>query len=727
MAKLVTKFKYLKSSSRKSPGGYASYIATRDGVEKIDDSQKSAPATAVQKKFISKILRDFSDSFSMPEYDDYIRSPTRGNASEFISRALENVSDEIMSTKTYADYIATRPRAERIGSHGLFTDEGVQVQLSKVSQELNSYEGNIWTSIISLRREDAERLGFNCGERWRQFLRSHTQDLSDHFHIPLKDLRWYAAFHNEGHHPHVHLIVYSMNPKEGYLSEQGVEKLRSSFATDIFRDDLLSVYEKQTEHRDSLRKSSKDIVGEIVSEINSGVYDNPELERLLITLSDRLSKVKGKKQYGYLSAKNKSIVDAIVSELSSDSRIASLYNLWYEQKENVIKTYTEHVPDRIALVDNPEFKSIKNAIIQEALRLKESVKYDDSFDSVVPDNSEDSVSDSEEEIVSGIPEDNSSKMWVLYREAKQFLNSSDEQYDPDKAITLLIDSANLGCWAAKYLLGKFFLQGKIVSKNVEYALRWLEELVEEGNSYAEYLLGKALLFDDDLEQNAIKAEHLLRESAAHGNRCAAYMLGRELINGIHLQQNIQEGLMLLSSSADSGFSSAQYWLGKLLLKSEVIPKDPVKAVEYLKKASEQNNSFAAYLAGKTLLTEPRIKDVLKAIELLKKAAGMENHHAEYLLGKIYLFGKDAPQNTKKAISYLSSAADHGNQFAQQLLHSYRNNRNWRAAMSSFRLLNHLCRIIQNRCPTKPRDLAGEIDRKLRRKIDEKKQAQGIKQ
>ncbi len=185
--------------------------------------------------------------------------------------------------------------------------------------------------------------------------------------------------------------------------------------------------------------------------------------------------------------------------------------------------------------------------------------------------------------------------------------------------------------------------------------------------------------------------------------------------------------MLLSSSADSGFSSAQYWLGKLLLKSEVIPKDPVKAVEYLKKASEQNNSFAAYLAGKTLLTEPRIKDILKAIELLKKAAGMENHHAEYLLGKIYLFGKDAPQNTKKAISYLSSAADHGNQFAQQLLHSYRNNRNWRAAMSSFRLLNHLCRIIQNRCPTKPRDFTGDIDRKLRRKIDEKKQAQGIRQ
>ena len=113
-----------------------------------------------------KILRDFPQSVDMIEYDDYLQKPNMGNASEFIHRAVEDNTDEMMSSKTYADYIATRPRAERFGSHGLFTDDGVQVQLGKVSEELNLHEGNVWTAIVSLRREDAERLGFNTGARW---------------------------------------------------------------------------------------------------------------------------------------------------------------------------------------------------------------------------------------------------------------------------------------------------------------------------------------------------------------------------------------------------------------------------------------------------------------------------------------------------------------------------------------------------------------------------------
>lgn len=726
MAKLVTKFKYLKSPSRKSPGGYATYIATRDGVEKIDDTQKNAPATEAQLKFIKKIMRDFSDSVLMPEYTDYNLNPTRGNASEFITRVLEDYSDEVMSTKTYADYIATRPRAERIGSHGLFTDEGVQVQLSKVSRELNTYEGNIWTVIISLRREDAERLGFNSGERWRQLLRAHTQELSDQYHIPLKDLRWYAAFHNEGHHPHVHLIVFSANPKEGYLSEKGVDKLRSSFARDIFRDDLLSVYEKQLEHRDNLRKSSKEIVNAIVSEINSGVYDNPELERLLITLSNRISKIKGKKQYGYLKADIKSIIDAIVTELSCDSRISSLYNLWYEQRENVIKTYTDHLPERIALVDNPEFKSIKNAVIHEALHLETNERYDDSFDYVLQEDSDEADDEVDDEITSDYDKNNASNMWNLYRDAKTCLKKDDDQFNPEKAIPLLIDSANLGCWAAKYLLGKLFLQGKIVPKNINYALRWLEDLIAENNSFAEYLLGKALLFDDDLEHDSSRAEELLRRSFYHGNKYAAFILGKELISGNKIQKNISQGLIFLSSSADSGLSSAQYWMGKLLLQGEVLSKNPIKAIAYLEKAAAQNHSFAAYLAGKALLTEPEIKDISKSIDLLETAAVKGNHAAEYLLGKIYLFGTELPQDIESAIRYLTSSASHGNQFAEQLLHGYYHNRNLNAALSSLRILHHLCRVFQNKLSKKSNDTAGGIDRKLRRKIDEKKQAQGIK-
>ena len=218
MSKLVTKFKYLKPGRKKKAGGYAKYIGTREGVEIIDETHKDVPATRKQKEFITKLMEDYPECMEMIEYEDFQANPTVGNASEFITRAVEENMDDLQDTKTYADYIATRPRAQRFGAHGLFSDAGEQVILSKVSDELNHYEGNVWTVIISLRREDAERLGYDHGERWRDLLRAHTQEMSEQFHIPMEDLRWYAAFHDESHHPHCHLMVYSANPKEGYLS-----------------------------------------------------------------------------------------------------------------------------------------------------------------------------------------------------------------------------------------------------------------------------------------------------------------------------------------------------------------------------------------------------------------------------------------------------------------------------------------------------------------------------
>ena len=369
MAKLVTKFKFLKPSARQGRGGYAKYIATRDGVEKIDDTKKFAPVTWNQKHLIKKILRDFPDTRDMLEYEDYLHKQTVESASEFISRAIEDNAAVALNAKTYADYIATRPRAERFGSHGLFTDDGVQVNLAKVSQELNNYGGNVWTVIISLRREDAERLGFDNGSRWRDMLRTQTQALSENLRIPMGHLKWFAAFHNEGHHPHVHLIAYSTVESEGYLTKQGVQKLRSSFAKDIFSQDLLCIYEKQTEHRNRLRSESRDVLAEIVSQINAGGYSNPHLEELLLQLARRLSRTKGKKVYGYLKADVKTIVDSIVDELAKDSRISTLYDLWYEQRENVLRTYNSSLPERVPLSQNTEFKSIKNAIIQATMDL----------------------------------------------------------------------------------------------------------------------------------------------------------------------------------------------------------------------------------------------------------------------------------------------------------------------------------------------------------------------
>ena len=369
MAKLVTKFKYLKPGARQGRGGYAKYIATRDGVEKIDDTKRFAPVSWNQKQLIKKILRDFPDAKDMLEYEDYQKKQTVESASEFISRAIEDNAAVALNAKTYADYIATRPRAERFGSHGLFTDDGVQVNLKKVSQELNNYGGNVWTVIISLRREDAERLGFDNGSRWRDMLRTQTQALSENLRIPMGHLKWFAAFHNEGHHPHVHLIAYSTEEKEGYLTKQSVQKLRSAFAKDIFAQDLLCIYEKQTEHRDNLRSASKDVLTEIISQINAGGYFNQHLEELLVQLARRLSRTKGKKVYGYLKADVKAIIDSIMDELAKDKRVAALYDLWYQQREKVLRTYNSSLPDRVPLSQNKEFKSIKNAVIQAAMNL----------------------------------------------------------------------------------------------------------------------------------------------------------------------------------------------------------------------------------------------------------------------------------------------------------------------------------------------------------------------
>ena len=304
MAKLITKFRYLKPTKKRKAGGYATYIATREGVEKLPQE------------------------------------------------------------KTYADYIATRPR-----SQGLFTDAGKDINLRQLSRELNSYQGNLWTVIISLSREDAECLGFDTAARWRDFLRSERSEIAEQFRIPQGDFRWYAAFHNEKHHPHVHLMVWSEDEKEGYLSEKGIEKLRSSFGKSIFAQDWCNIYDSYTEARNTLRQESRERMREIIGAINAGTYENKPIENLLLQLARQLSMSTGKKQYGYLKPEIKHLVDAIVMEFSKDPRIAELYDLWYDQKESGIRFYQDEMPERVPLVDNPEFRTIKNMILQEAENL----------------------------------------------------------------------------------------------------------------------------------------------------------------------------------------------------------------------------------------------------------------------------------------------------------------------------------------------------------------------
>ena len=369
MSRIVTKFRYYKPHGTAKRGGYANYIATRDGVEKIDDSKKFSDATAEQKDLITQLLSDFPDSKEMLEYEDYLSHPNIKNASEFITRCIEDNASDIVGGSTYADYIATRPRAERLGSHGLFTDDDTEIVLSAVSKEMNRYTGNMYTMIVSLRREDAERLCFNNAYAWRDMLRAHTQELSEALNIPLTHLKWYAAFHNESHHPHIHLMAYSTVPSEGHLTRKGIRKMRSSLANDIFSDEIHQIYAEQTKVRDTLKADWKSLVAEILSDLETSTDPHTELQKKLLLLAERLRNTKGKKVYGYLKKDVKDLVDSIVDLMVEDENIAKLYDLWWEKKCDVLRTYYQNIPyEKPPLSQNKEFKSIKNDIIREAAK-----------------------------------------------------------------------------------------------------------------------------------------------------------------------------------------------------------------------------------------------------------------------------------------------------------------------------------------------------------------------
>ncbi len=308
MAQFITKFGYLKDNKTRSRSGYAKYIATREGVE----------------------------------------SP---------------------GVEGYMEYMATRPRAERLGSHGLFTAAGKPVVLSQVAKELDAHQGPVWTLILSLRRKDAQRLGFDSTARWMDLLRSQAGALAQGLKIPPSSFQWYAAFHNEGHHPHVHLIAYSTKPGEGFLTKQGMERIRSALAQEIFAQDLVSAYERQTTHRDKLRRVSREKIAALVDEINSSTCENPQVELLFRKLARRLSKVKGKKVYSYLRPELKALVNQIVDELAKDSRIAQLYDLWYRDKQAARNVYDERPLQRVPLSENPDFKPVRNAVIRAAVEL----------------------------------------------------------------------------------------------------------------------------------------------------------------------------------------------------------------------------------------------------------------------------------------------------------------------------------------------------------------------
>ena len=707
-------------------GGYAKYIATREGVEKIDDSQRHAPATIKQQELIMRILRDYPDTKESHEYEDYRREKTIGNASEFITRALEENMDRVADSKTYADYIATRPRAERFGSHGLFTDDGVQVQLNKISQELNEYTGHVYTTILSLRREDAARLGFDNGSRWRDFLRSQTMTLSENLKIPIDHLRWYAAYHDEGHHPHIHMIAYSTVPGEGYLSDKGVEKLRSTFAREIFSQDMLQIYEQQTEYRDQLRTQGRDSVAEIVAQINSGSYRNTKVEALLVSLSDRLSRTSGKKVYGYLKADVKAIVDEIVAELAEDERIRKLYDLWYEQREDVLRTYTDHFPERIPLEQNKEFKTIRNAVIQEAMKIVSGIQQaaeleprQDVWEVGLPSGEEpdmEAMADpsywmehfrpqfmepepivSEPDPIEIEPEElppyrnSDSKEWWsdYYKLARLYLyGTRTEKPDFQKALPLLLMEASRGNGYACYDIGRMYLLGQGCEENEEEAQRWFRaaleaflnaEMAAEKKAYLRYRIGKCHAYGHGTEQNYEESARWFRQAVKDGNPFAAYSLGGQYIRGQGVEQSDTEAyrLFFLAATHEKQPNAyAQYQLGKMYRDGIGAEADLEESRMWYAKAYEgflameetMADDKLYYRLGSMNLTGTGTEvDLEKARYYFEKAAELGNADALYGLGKLYLNPDFSGYDPAKAVEYLEESAAKGNAFAKYQL------------------------------------------------------------
>ena len=504
MARLILKSPYLKPGGKKSPGGYLKYIATRKGVEMAEDTSRHLPATAEQQKQISKLLKQHKDCKDSHEYQDYLANPTRGNADAFISGIME-LHGAAPQRGVYLRYIDERP-----GSNGLFTDDGVPIVLFQVQKEMNEHPGNIWTHIISLRREDAERLGYNSPDAWMHLLRSHRNMIAQQMKIAPENFRWYAAFHNEGNHPHVHMMAYSVDPNEAYLSTKGIETIKSNLAQEIFRQDLLQIYQKQSDLRDELRQENRDRITEIVDAINHGSFDNPQMQMMLVQLADRLAKAKGKKQYGYLNAGTKKLVDTIIAELTKDNRIQELYSLWYEQKEDVLRTYTNKMLDRIPLEQEKEFRTIRNAVVQAALQLQlphEELPLSDPVPPCV-----DFVDDGSD----------------VYPKAVESLREPEVEPDPE-VMQFLHEAAIRGSVDAVYGVGKQYLK-----TDIQKAISMFELAAEQGNSYAEYQLGKIYCFGQGVPQNLEVGMEWLRASASHGNEYASALL--EIVqNHIHRQ------------------------------------------------------------------------------------------------------------------------------------------------------------------------------------------------
>lgn len=680
--------------------------------------------------------------------------------------------DDAAKRENYVSYIAQRPRAERIGVHGLFNGTGDALVLSRIAEEVANHPGNVWLPIISLRREDAARLGYDNARQWQALLSTYAPQIADTMNIPWEQFRWYASYHDEGAHPHVHMVCYSADGRSGFLDKEGIARIKSGLAKNIFRQELTEIYRQQTQRRDELVRQSGEVMKELIRQMLSGTLENPRIEQLMGELAQRLKSTSGRKQYGYLKAPLKAVVDEIVDELAKDTHVSSAYDLWYQLREEVLRTYRNDLPDRLPLSRQTEFKRIKNVVV-EAARLGEHTEVFTPADTQEPPQAGENAGPEPEVESEGsdVPEEASEAppavVWSdRYKQARSFLYGDDETpQDHEQACRLFMEEALDGNALAMHDLGRMFVDGTGVeadteqahawyakalsafqtverqrpNRYVEYrigwmllhgvgteqdesaALEWLEKSAELKNTYAEYQMAKHTLANPSAKRERTRqAVDWLTHAAEAGLDCAQYALGKLYRDGGPVAQDMTQAVIWFSQAAERGNQYAMYALGKLRLEAD----DPAAARRWFRQSADLGNQFAQYQLGKLLLCGDGVaKDTAGAVRWLTESAEQGNQYAQYALGKLYLLGKDISQDRESAVRWFTLAAEQGNEYARYFLDHMNDSPSLFA--SATRLLHHMGRIFQEQAPP-PSGGISFVDSKLRRKIREKKIAMGHK-
>ena len=719
LSQIIVTSRYLKSGTQKSKNkrrNYTKYIATRETVEVRDQNtiDRNDNATKNQKELIGDLLLDFPEAKRYLEYEDYTANPTVENASELISMIIERNADVIGNRQNFVGYMDMRPGVQKRGSHGLFNEKDKPIILDRVANEIANHKGNVWSHVVSLRREDAVRLGYDNSEVWRELVKRHISDIAKAQRIPLCNLKWYAAFHDTTHHPHIHLLVYSTNPKQGFLTTKGIDQIRSAFANDIFHDNLQSIYQEQTISRDELKAVSKTEFENIVDNICQGNFDCPLLEELVRKLYSQLQNVKGKKVYGYLPPEVKETVNNIFSELAKDENIRQLYEKWCSLERLKCKTYTQKEKELPVLTDNKVFQPVRNMIIRTVLDMNnlivdaavkepeptEQSENDDSTIDVPPqfDESEQSENDkmifsdnddftaedfiwSDENAVT-VDVDNTPKSkyylkWSnSYKEAcKLIYNKQSKLEDFQKAEQILLSESQSGNVLAIHYLGKLHSTDKLGAKDEKKSLRYYSEALKgflevEPSSkklkpYVQYRIGKMYCYGSGTEQNYQKAFEWFERSAKQKNKFAQYSLANLYYYGNGVEKDLSQAFLWYRKSSAQGQPYASYAIAQMYNKGEYVNQSEETAQRYYKSAlsgflklesKDQADDNLYYKLGsmfkKGLGTDI---DMDRAIDYFKRSAEMNNKNGLYEYGKELLLGEHIPQDKEKAVKLLEKA------------------------------------------------------------------------